>query len=120
MIFSVVEGTDKDFILTLKDERTGVAIDITSATMTFAVYTSETSRTGSQSAVLTKTVGAGIALTTAASGIFTISIADTDTDDFAGVGTYDWELEITLSNGKVYAISGREGFVIAPRRRLDA
>jgi hypothetical protein len=80
-------GEDVSITVTVTDDA-GSAVDITGMSISYLVWS------GTNAAVITKTVGSGIALTTPASGILTITIADTDTDAIAP-GRYNHELKIT-------------------------
>ena len=93
-------GKDKLLRFTVVDS-TGAAVDITGWAVTYVLVP-----VGSDANVvpmISKTVGSGITLTTPASGILTVTIADTDTDDTLG-GTYYYELRRTdASNEDVLA-----------------
>jgi len=94
--FKIVQNNDRDLIITVLDPDTGSVIDLTGAqAITIAMFPEH-----SDTAVFTKTLGSGIALTTPASGIITLSIADTDIDDI--VGRYRFDGKVTDSNGKTY------------------
>lgn len=96
-------GDDLDLRVTVTDEN-DAALDITSATATYTVKDAP----GGASLFTPKTVGSGIALTTPASGILTISIASANTRYARGDRDYFHELEIVLANGKTYtAFNGR-------------
>lgn len=87
---TVIKGDDKDLIFTVKDKETDTAVNITGATITFQLKKKPTDA----SAVLEKTVGSGIVLTTPASGIFTVTLTDVDTDAL-DVTSYFMEAQIT-------------------------
>lgn len=69
-------GEDKTLQFTVVDS-VGAAQNITGWALEWVLRRGE-----GLTALLTKTTGAGITLTTPASGICTVTIADTDTDDF--------------------------------------
>lgn len=84
---SIYAGEDVSITVNVKDTD-GNAEDITGMSFSYKVWK------GSSAAVLTKTTGSGITLTTPASGVLTISMADTDTDALTPA-TYKHELKIT-------------------------
>lgn len=72
-------GEDKSLVFTITTTDGGsVAQDITGWALSWTLKRAATD--ADVDAVLTKTTAAGIALTTPASGICTVSVADTDTD----------------------------------------
>ncbi len=84
---SIYLGEDASIVVTVKDDA-GAALDLTGMSLSYLVWQ------GTNAAVITKTTSSGIALTTPASGIATITIADTDTDAITA-GIYNHELKIT-------------------------
>ena len=85
-------GEDKSLVVTV----TGT--DITGWTIEFAM-----AQEYGGPALFTKTVGSGIALTTPASGIFTVTISDTDTDGLEA-GDYVWDAKRTTA-GQEYVVA---------------
>jgi len=79
-------GEDKQLQFTILDEA-GAAVNITGWSINFAVATSP-----GAAALVSKSTASGIALTTPASGILTVTIADTDTDAIAS-GRYVYALK---------------------------
>ena len=73
------------------------ALDITGATVKWTMR-----RRWDSATILQKTTTSGIVLTTPASGIMTVSVADTDTVSL-DPGAYFVDCEMTLS-GKVYTV----------------
>jgi hypothetical protein len=79
-------------------DNAGADFNITTATeITFTIRTQEDDAT----ALLTKTLGAGVTLTVPATGHCTVKIEDGDTYDFPGVKLYDIQVEIA---GEVYTV----------------
>lgn len=70
-------GEDRALRFTVKDDA-GVAVDITGWALSWRFKRRVDDPDGA--ALITKTTGSGIALTTPASGICTVTIDDTDTD----------------------------------------
>lgn len=85
-------GTDFAYVFTVKNEAETAAIDITGWALSFAIK--KHVGQADVDALLTKTTVSGIALTTPASGVCTVTIADTDTDGLAP-GMKVWELKRT-------------------------
>lgn len=85
-------GKDKLLQFTIVNSA-DTAVDITSWTALKFVLTQPGAAAG-VTPLISKTTGSGIAHTTPASGIVTVTIEDTDTDNLAG-GTYYYELSRT-------------------------
>jgi len=93
-------GDDLELVVTIQDEN-GAGLDITSATVTWVLK-----RNINSTALVTKTVGSGIVLTTPASGIITISIDPADTAAvFSAEGKpFYHEIELTDVSGNVTTV----------------
>ena len=104
-------GTDKVVQFTITDFA-GVAQNITGWALRFVL-----TRRGSLTALIEKTVGAGIAITNGAGGICQVSITDTDTNNLPTYGldpAYEYELRRTddgnedvLAYGSVVLLQGK-------------
>lgn len=84
------------FDLKLKD---GTAMDLASAGEVEYILT----KPNEETSVITKTLGAGVTVADAAAGKIEVALADTDTQIDAG--TYDQQVQATLSSGKKYAFN---------------
>lgn len=93
--FTLVQNNDKDLRLTLKDPETLEALNLAGVQ---AIVISLFPRNSAE-AVFTKTLGDGIVVTTAASGIITMRIDKEDIETISGHFRFDGK--ITDSNGKV-------------------
>lgn len=94
--FKIVQNNDRDLLITVLDPDTGSSINLTGAqAITIAMFPEH-----SDTAVFTKTLGSGIALTTPASGIITLTIDDTDIASIKG--RYRFDGKVTDANGKNY------------------
>lgn len=104
-------GADKNFRFTVLDDD-GVAVDITGWAVEWVVRKHK----GDQgTALLSKTAGSGIILTTPASGILTVAVADTDTDGIPA-GTYYYTLWRTDAGVEVELAFG-EAVLRQPAKR---
>jgi hypothetical protein len=94
-----VSGDSLDIGVTALDAD-GAALDITGATITYAI--SPADEPGG-TAVVTKSTADGITITDAAAGTFTITI---DAGDTAALETADYhhEVQVTTADSKVYTI----------------
>jgi hypothetical protein len=98
----IVKGDDASLVFTVKDADS-VAVNITGATaVAFKVAASATA-----TPVISKSLGSGIALTTPASGILTVTLTDTDTSIDAG--TYYFEVQITDASGNISTLRASDG-----------
>lgn len=79
---------------------TGDPYNITGATITWALY-AWTGSAFTGNALVTKTVGSGIAITNGAGGIFEVTLAPADSSALAG--TYYHEAQLTLG-GVVHTV----------------
>ena len=95
--FKVVAGTDFSMNFTALDAD-GVAINISGYTIAWYLK-----REVGEAAVLSKTTASGITITTAASGMFTVAVADTDTTLFTG--QYYHEVQLTSPTGTITVLS---------------
>lgn len=73
-MINITQRNDHDFNVIVKNDA-GTAIDLTGFSISFVV-----SPHVNATALVTKTVGNGIAITDAAAGKFTVSLSDADTD----------------------------------------
>lgn len=90
-----VAGDDKEIVATIVDEA-GAAVDTTGSTATYVI-----AEEPGGVAIISKTVGSGIAVGGGASNNeVTITIDDNDTITFSG--QYYHELELIDTTGKVY------------------
>lgn len=100
--FSMTRGDARSFRVTVKDEA-GAAVDLTGATIKFQARKHPHSST----AVLSKTLGSGIAVENAAGGVFRIDIAPADT---AALGNwrqeYLYDVEVTKAGSPVTVARG--------------
>lgn len=96
-------GEDKSLVFTIYQSDGRTAQDITGWTLSWMVKADLADVDGS--AVLTKTTSSGIALTTPASGICTVTIADTDTDSLTA-GRYYHELKRTTAGSETVLAYG--------------
>jgi hypothetical protein len=83
------EGEYKTLAVSVVDA-SSVAVNLTGATITWKLTTQQ----GGGTTLLTKTIGSGITVVSAAGGTLTITFAAVDTVDLGGL-TYYHELEIT-------------------------
>lgn len=114
--FSMAAGDDTAIVFTIvaADALPAVPVNLTGATVTFRVRSRNCC--GSRrdygfscgccgSAAIEKSVGAGIVLTTPASGILTVTLSEADTAQMCA-GLYAWQLRITLAAASVVRASG--------------
>lgn len=85
-------GEDKSLPVTVYQSDGSTAQNITGWSISFMLKKKQTD--SDAAAKITKTTASGITLTTPASGLLTISIADTDTDSLAA-DTYWYEVKRT-------------------------
>jgi hypothetical protein len=89
---TMTAGDDKSIVVYVTDPATGAAVDITSAAVSWKVTKSLRS-----TAVISKaTSGSGIAITSGSGGIFTITLAPSNTSTLTP-GDYYHEAQITFS-----------------------
>jgi len=98
--FELTQGVDKDLVFTVSDNA-GDAVDITGATIFWKLYADDVNgdtkvSKGSDS------IG-GVVITTALSGIFTVTLADTDTVLLSG--TFFHEAKVVDSSGNISLVS---------------
>jgi hypothetical protein len=86
-------GDDKSLAVTVYAEDGITPVDITGFTVTWIL----SARPTGSVAIVTKTVGSGITLTDPGNGVFTVTLADTDTD--ALLGKYYHQARITDQSG---------------------
>lgn len=85
-------GEDKSLVFTVYQSDGSTAEDITGWSLSWMLKRNK--RDADADALITKTTGDGIALTTPESGVCTVSVADTETEDLRG-GRYYHELKRT-------------------------
>lgn len=90
-------GEDKALVFTIYESDETTPQDITGWTVSWRLKRRQSD--ADSAALLTKTVGSGIALTTPLSGVLTVSIADTDTDAILA-GSYFHELKRTTDGSE--------------------
>jgi hypothetical protein len=93
-----VSGDTLPINVTAKDE-TGAILDLTGAALVYEVSTGEEP---TQPPMLTKTIGSGITVVSAAAGTFTITLTAGETASMV-TGNYFHECEVTIS-GAVYTL----------------
>lgn len=113
--FSIAAGDDTTVVFTLiaADALPVVPINITGAAVTFRARPRNAGRgcpdygfpTDRSRAEIEKAVGAGIVLTTPASGVLTVTFAEADTANLSP-GPYAWQLRVTLASAAVVRASG--------------
>lgn len=96
-------GEDKSLVFTIYQSNETTAQDITGWALSYRLKRSPADADGD--AVLTKTTGSGIALTTPLSGICTVTIEDTDTDSL-DPRTYFHELKRTNAGNETVLTTG--------------
>ena len=94
--FEMVSGDTKDIVVTVFDELDQV-VPIDGALITFILSVNEFS-----AALVTKTIGAGIVITNAAGGEFTVTLDVADTEPL--VGEHYFEAEVTDTGGRVSTV----------------
>jgi len=105
--FEMHSGDHRDLVVTVKDEA-GALVDISGATMRWHLskLDSSGSRPGPKGAALVqKSVGSGIVLTTPASGVATVSLLPADTASLAG--EFYHELEMVLGGKTSTVLFGK-------------
>lgn len=95
--FKVVAGTDFSMNFTALDSD-GVALNISGYTINWYMK-----REVGEAAALSKSTSAGITITSAPAGQFTVAVADTDTTSF--VGPYYHEVQLTSPSGVISVLS---------------
>ena len=102
---SLISGDDATLAIVVTNSDSGALVDLTDMALTFMVRR----RPSDEDALITKTTADGIVIApdqSADKGEATITLADTDTDDLAGV--FPWELEGIDSLGNTSTLaSGR-------------
>lgn len=96
--FTIVQGNDRDLIITVLDPDTLTAIDLTGVTAISVGFFGQFDDT----AVFTKTLISGVEITDDASGEITVTITDTDTATMAG--KYRIDGQVTDAAGKIFNI----------------
>lgn len=90
-------GEDKALVFTIYESDETTPQDITGWTVSWRLKRRQSD--ADSAALLTKTVGGGISLTTPLSGVLTVSVADTDTDAILA-GSYFHELKRTTDGSE--------------------
>lgn len=104
--FELTQGVDKDLVFVVKDS-SGVVVDLTSSTIFWKLMEDDVNgdvkiSKGSDS------IG-GVVLTTPLSGVFTVTIADTETVSLSG--TYYHEAKVIDSSGNISLVSSGWVFI---------
>lgn len=108
--FTVFAGEDVSIPITITDND-GAVVDITGASARFIVKRRPSSATPVLDSAASPAT-ATAAVTTPASGLVTVSLADSDTGSL--VGTYWWELKLTdASNNETVAAYGYIDFRVS-------
>jgi len=97
-------GEDKGLRITVYQDDGTTLQDITGWALSWLLKRSKTDADAA-AVIPAKTVGAGIALTTPASGLCTVSITDTETDALTA-GTYYHELKRTDPGNEAVLVTG--------------
>jgi len=97
----ISRGDDGIIRYTVKNS-SGVAYDVSANSFAFTVKSSIDDAIGDAAFQLTNPAASGIDLTSAASGIVDVNIADTNTSGLAGA--YQYDLQMT-EGGKIYTIA---------------
>lgn len=105
---ALIEGNDRTITFQARDSE-GDVIDITGATMVMEVYEPNDLFTGNP----TPANSFNGVIVTAASGLFSITFADTDYDGL-GDTNWQWEIILTESGGNIRRYRGE--LYIEPRR----
>jgi hypothetical protein len=90
---TIWSGDDVDLQITVTDPATDTPKQLQGASVRWVLFDRRAGQI-----VLTKTTGAGITLTNAAAGIFTVALDAADTDALAGVYTH--EAQVTDAGGR--------------------
>lgn len=96
---TLTRGDDRSFRATVHDEDTGAALDLTGAQ---AITFSLKQRRSDTAYVLQKTLGAGVAVTSAATGEIMVNLYAADTTPLLGL--YVWDLVLLDVAGKVSTV----------------
>jgi len=93
--FSMHSGDDRVLEVTINDSA-GSAVDISTATITWALSRISTTAVEPKgAALLTKTLGAGVTLIDGPNGRCDVALVEADTDDLAG--SFYHEMQIVIS-----------------------
>jgi hypothetical protein len=90
--FEIHAGDSRDIVVTVTDSQ-GAAVDLTGAAVAWQLARSA----GSAAAVVSKSLGAGIAITDGPNGVFTVTLDPADTESLTGL--YYHEAEVTDAAG---------------------
>lgn len=97
--FTMFAGDSRTITVTVKNDQ-GAAVDITGATLKWQAAPSV-----SGAAVISKTSGSGIDLTSPSTGVFTITLDGADTDAL-GEGVFYHEAEMVLAGDTSTVLTG--------------
>ena len=95
--FTIYQGDHKQVYVTTYEEDGITNLNILSCDINWVMY-----KRYPENIVLTKTTASGITITTAASGIFLISLVPVDTENL--LGEYNHEAELTDQAGNISTI----------------
>jgi hypothetical protein len=106
-LLSMIRGDRREFAITLTDDDTGDALDLTTMTLVFTAKRRPTD-TDAQ-AIIAKTEGAGITIDAdPTTGLATLEIEPEDTEDLDDLRTLYWDLQVDNGAGDVRTpLSGR-------------
>lgn len=99
-LLTMTRGDTANFAVTVTDGA-GAPLNLTGLVLTFTVAAS------SQSAVITKTIGAGITVTDALGGLATVTISPADTDGLEDRAELFWDLEVDSAGDIRTPLTGR-------------
>ena len=99
--YRIFAGEDRDLVYTVADSA-GAAVDVTGWAISWVA------------GAVTKTVGAGVALTTPASGVVTVTLAAADTEALSGLLSHyrlrrtDTGANVVLAYGRIKVLSATQ------------
>lgn len=100
--FEMISGDTATITVTVDDGAGGV-VDLTGATVTFAMSKDKPGSRFNATAKITKTVGDGVTLTDPTNGVMTVALDAADTDDLSG--RYHYEIEVTDTSSNVATVT---------------
>lgn len=96
--YTIYAGDTVELLVAVTDSITGLAKNITGATIKWVLYNERT-----QAAVVNKTTSSGIAITDAAGGLYTVTVSALETATLTPEAFYH-ESEVTDSSGRVSTV----------------